>query len=79
MIQYRIFVQNMYDRFCGFYETYGIALFVDGEAQRIIRDVSTDREKAQLLVNLLNEEQLEPEHFSQVVEEFLTDFDVPKS
>ena len=75
MIQYRLFVQSMYDRFCGFYETYGISLFIDGEPTRIIRDVSVDKEKAQHLVDILNEEQLEPENFSQVVEEFLTDFE----
>lgn len=75
MLEYRVFVQSMYDRCCGFYETYGISLFDNGEMIRIIRDVSVEREKVEHLIDQLNSEQLEPQHLNQVIEDFLTDFD----
>lgn len=75
MREYRLFKQSMYERAVGFYETYGISVFEEGNLTRIVRDVSVDREKVEILVNKLNKEQLETEHLSQVIEEFLYDFE----
>jgi len=74
MTEYRLFVQSMYDRSVGFYESYGISVFEDGVLTRIVRDVSVERIKAEELVQLFNEEHLEPEHLSQAIEDFLFDF-----
>ena len=76
MKQYRLSVRTEYHRSCGFYETYGIALIVDGAPQRIIKDISLDREKVVSLVALFNEEDLDPVHFSQAVDDFLLDGEI---
>ena len=76
MKKYQLSVQTAYNRSCGFYETYGIALIVDGAPQRIIKDISLDREKVVSLVALFNEEDLDPVHFSQAVDDFLLDGEI---
>ncbi len=76
MKEYRLFVQTMYDRSVGFYETYGVAVFDDGEMSRVVRDVSVERDKVEALVARFNREHLEPEHLGQAIEEFLFDFEV---
>jgi hypothetical protein len=73
MTQYQLSKEISYHQSCGFYESYGIVLIVDGEPQRIIKDISLDREKAEALVRLFNEESLDPVHFSMAVDDFLLD------
>lgn len=74
MTEYKLFVQSMYDRSVGFYETYGISVYDNGEIRRIVRDVSLERDRVKSLINRFNLEQLDPAHLSQAVEEFLYDF-----
>ncbi len=76
MNEYRIFVQSMYDRTCGFYKTYGITVFEGGKLIRVVKDVSSDREKVERLVERFNAENLSPEHLNQAIEDFLLDFKV---
>ncbi len=73
MTEYRLFKQSAYHRAVGFYDTFGISVFVDGELTRIVRDISADREKVERLARLFNEEQLDPVHLTQAVEDFLYD------
>ena len=47
MTEYRLFKQSAYHRAVGFYDTFGISVFVDGELTRIVRDISADREKVE--------------------------------
>ncbi len=55
--------------------TYGIACVeeVDGKKELIaeISDVTTDRDEAEHLVELLNDHQLPPEHLSNIVDDML--------
>ena len=71
MAEYRIYIQSMYDRACGFYETYGISVFDGGVLTRIVKDVTPDREKAERLIAAFNEGDLDPTHLSQAIEDFL--------
>ena len=57
MKEYRLFVQSMYDRSIGFYETYGISVFESGEMTRIIRDISLERDKVEALADRFNAEE----------------------
>ncbi len=76
MTEYRLFEQSMYERAVGFYKTYGISVFSDGELIRIVRDISVERGKIERLARRFNEEQLEPEHLSQAIEDFLYDHQI---
>lgn len=76
MKEYRLFVQSMYDRSIGFYETYGISVFESGEMTRIIRDISLERDKVEALAERFNTEQPDTDHLDQLIEEFLYDFSV---
>lgn len=76
MIEYKLYVENKFDRHCGFYETYGISVFRDGERIRSLSDVSVDREKVERLVAIFNSEQLEPVHLNITVEDFLYDMEI---
>lgn len=71
MTRYQLSVGTEYHRSVGHYESYGIALITDGSIDRIIRDISPDRERVEELVRLFNDEDLDPVHFSQAVEDFL--------
>lgn len=76
MTEYRLFIQNEYDRACGYYHTYGISVFEDGRLTRIIKDVSLEREKVERLINAFNDGELDSAHLNQAVEEFLLDFEM---
>jgi len=76
MQEYRIYTQSCYNRACGHYESYGIALFIDGELSRIIGDISLNRTKVEKLAVLFNREDLDPVHFEQAVDDFLTCGDI---
>lgn len=55
--------------------TYGIACVEteNGKSELIARvpDVTTDRDRAERLVNMLNKHKLSPEHLADVVEDLL--------
>lgn len=55
---------------------YGIALVKDGKTVACVPCLSADRAAVTRLTALLNELQIEPCHFEDVVEDFLTDFTV---
>ena len=76
MKEFRLFVQSMYDRSVGFYETFGISVFENNEITRIIRDISVDRGKVEALAAQCNAEQPDAAHLDQVIEDFLCDFTV---
>ncbi len=76
MVEYQLFVENKYDKHYGFYETYGIVALKNKVNIHIIHDISLDKAKIKTFVKRLNEEHLEFEHLSQIVEEFLYDFTV---
>lgn len=73
MAEYRLFVEKMYDRTCGFYETYGISVCENGIPTRIVKDISLDDQKVSSLVRAFNDEQLDPAHLNQAVEDYLYD------
>ena len=52
----------------------GIALYEDGKPTRVITDLGCDCTRVAALVRLFNEEELDPVHLDQAVEDFLTDF-----
>lgn len=76
MTEYRLFVHSMYDRACGFYQSYGISVFVDGQLTRIVKDVSPERDKVERLVSAFNDNALDPCHLTQAVEDYLCDYEV---
>lgn len=57
-------------------KTYGIACIeeIDGRREIIkaVHDVTVDNDKADILVNILNNNQLSPEHMRDVIEDCLT-------
>lgn len=55
---------------------YGIALVDRGEPVVCIPCISTDRRAVQQLTALLNELQVEPCHFEDIIEDYMTDFTV---
>lgn len=74
MTEYRLFAESKYEKTCGFYNTYGIVAFVDGEMCRIVKDISMNREHVSEMVKLFNSEELELCHLSRAVEDYLYDF-----
>lgn len=76
MVEYKLFIENKYDKIYGFYETYGIIALKNKVNIRIIDDISLDKDKVEALVNKFNKEHLEIEHLSQMIEEFLYNFTV---
>lgn len=55
---------------------YGIALVNKGKPVVCIPCISTDRAAVMQLTALLNEMQIEPCHFTDIIEDYLTDFTV---
>ena len=52
-------------------ETYGITC-----GERKIKDISTDKQKVESLINLCNENNLSPIHLDDVIDDFLVDLQV---
>ena len=59
-------------------KSYGIALRIDGEIAAAAEDISGDRELVVGLTKIFNSDQLDPAHFEQAVEDFLTDLTLPE-
>ena len=76
MEDYRIYPQNEYEDVKNHHAGYGIVLYRDGRPVRMIGDISCDRVAVERLARLFSEEDLDPVHFDQAVEDFLTDFSV---
>ncbi len=56
--------------------SYGVALYMSGGAVRRIDCVSDCRRDVEELAELLNSLEIEPCHFEDVIEDYLTDFRV---
>ena len=76
MTEYRLWEKSEKGSENGDHLRCGVALYVDGEAVRVIGDLSDDRERLADLVRLFNEEALDPVHFEQAAEDFLLDFSI---
>ena len=76
MTEYQLFIENKYDKLYGFYETYGIIALKNKVELCTVYDISLDKAKVAALVKKFNEDHLEFEHLSQMVEEFLYNFTV---
>ena len=57
-------------------EAYGIVLIADGRIIAVIPDISDNKDEVESLTRLLNELKVEPCHFEDVVEDYLTDFTI---
>ena len=57
-------------------EAYGIVLIADGRIIAGIPDISDNKDEVESLTRLLNELKVEPCHFEDVVEDYLTDFTI---
>ncbi len=66
---YKCIEQKLFDETIGDYITYGIEI-TDGN--RIISDVSCNKEKANNIVNLINKYQVSPVHLYEVIENLLS-------
>ena len=55
--------------------TYGIEYAIDGVSYAKINDISLDKSKVEDLANTLNENNLDPEQFFDVIEDILNDPD----
>ncbi len=75
MYSYEIFDEKLNKTDIGEYTTYGVAIYrtVKKRKELITKifDVTTDLERAKNLVMLCNNEQLEPIHFNDVIEDEL--------
>ena len=57
-------------------EAYGIVLITDGRIIAGIPGISDNKDEVESLTRLLNELKVEPCHFEDVVEDYLTDFTI---
>ena len=55
---------------------FGIALLYCGKEKQRIEQISSCRAEVERLAELLNEEQVEPCHFEDVIEDYFTDFTI---
>lgn len=55
---------------------YGVALYDCGKMLRCVPRISVCRKDMEQLTALLNEEKVEPCHFEDIIEDYLTDFTV---
>ena len=55
---------------------YGIALFEDDTQLKVIPKLSPCKEDIEALTAMLNELSVEPCHFEDIVEDYLTDFSI---
>ncbi len=76
MVEYKLLKQKKYYNNCGFYNTYGIVVFKNEKHVRTVCDISTNEEKVQMLIEKFNAYELDPEHLTQAVEDFLYDLEV---
>ena len=76
MILYRLTECRIADSKGDLRPCWGVALCCDGVCLRTAEDLSPDREAVLRLVELFNEEELDPVHFDQAIEDFLIDFTV---
>ena len=68
-MNYKCIEQIFFDESIGNYITYGIEIT---EGNRIINDVSCNREKANEIVRLMNKFQVSPIHLYEVIEDLIS-------
>lgn len=56
--------------------SYGISLLIGGMPQQTIPGITNRKADADALAALLNELEVEPCHFEDVIEDFMTDFSI---
>ncbi len=66
---YKCIEQNLFDENIGNYITYGIEIT---EGNKIIDDVSCDKEKANKIIKLLNKHQVSPIHIYEIIENLIS-------
>lgn len=71
MITYKVIKENLQNREFGRYVSYGICAYSEDTRMIIesISDVSPEKEKAEKLAALCNENKLEPIHLIEVIED----------
>ena len=74
--QYRLWKTSEDSAPGGHPSRFGIALYVGEVPVRIIEDVCLDSDRLSGLIRLFNEEELDPIHLDQAVEDFLYDDEV---
>lgn len=75
MIEYSLFEETLtLDRTT--YLSYGVAIFEDDIIIRKINDVSVDYISVNKLIALCNDEQLEPIHIDEIIDDYLQDFNI---
>ena len=65
--------QTLTDEEIGTYVTYGLSVRTVAEEITFISDVSTDYDEITRLANVCTENQLDPEHLSDLLEDFLAE------
>ncbi len=66
---YKCIEQKLFSESIGNYITYGIEIT---EGNKIINDVSCNREKACKIIELLNQYQVSPIHLNEVIENLIS-------
>lgn len=76
MVDYRSFCEPMNDPQLGEYEAYGIIAKDTEGSTRVIHDITCEKEKAEALAAVFNDEQLSLSQLDETIECFLYDFEV---
>lgn len=72
MFQYRLFNETLNSSEIGEYKTTGIMVLDENENELIkMSDVSTNEDDVKKVVDLCNQEQVEPIHLYDILEDFL--------
>ncbi len=66
---YKCIEQKLFDEDIGNYITYGIEI-TDGN--KIVNDVSCNKDKANTIIKLLNQYQVSPIHLYEIIEDILS-------
>ena len=68
---YQLIGTYLFEEDVGWYHTYGIKVILPDGTSRTLSDISTDRERVQALVDACRAGALDPDHLTDVVENFL--------
>ncbi len=67
--KYKCIEQKLFDENIGNYITYGIEIT---EANKIIDDVSCNKDKTNKIIKLLNKHQVSPIHLYEIIEDLIS-------
>lgn len=70
-IEYKLCIDTVIDEDGNVIKAYGIELRKNGSIEEYIVDISTNRDRVSLLINLCNKLNLDPIHIYDVIEDFL--------